>query len=120
MLPRAWRKRSRLPERVSDLLTRAISEIRVRLMRKRRAGYRALFAPAVDAAGRTHFTPAQMAVIGDLRRFCHADYPTFDPDPRVHALKEGRREVWLRIEHFLNLSDQQLQSIRESDDDDFQ
>ena len=36
-----------------------------------------------------------------LRRFCRADETTFtpdDPNGRVTAFKEGRREVWLEIQ----------------------
>lgn len=43
------------------------------------------------------------AVLEDLARFCRADQTTFHPDPRVHALMEGRREVWLRIKEHLDL-----------------
>ena len=43
------------------------------------------------------------AVLADLARFCRADQTTFHPDPRVHALMEGRREVWLRIKEHLDL-----------------
>lgn len=85
------------------------------LLRRRAAGYRALFAPGADG-----FSPAQVAVIRDLRRFCHAETPTFDADPRVHALREGRREVWLRIERFLALSDgeiSRMEGIGHDDDE---
>lgn len=47
-------------------------------------------------------------VLKDLAQFCRADRPTFDPDPRIHALLEGRREVWLRISNHLKLSSEQL------------
>lgn len=36
-------------------------------------------------------------VMADLTRFCRGAVTTFHPDPRVHALLEGRREVWQRI-----------------------
>ena len=36
-------------------------------------------------------------VLKDLAKFCRAHETTFNPDPRLHALMEGRREVWLRI-----------------------
>lgn len=39
-------------------------------------------------------------VAEDLARFCRDKESTFHPDARVHALGEGRREVWLRIEKF--------------------
>lgn len=43
------------------------------------------------------------AVLKDLERFCRAHESTFSPDPRVHALLEGRREVYLRIMDYLEL-----------------
>lgn len=92
-----------------------VQSLRVRLMRRRRAGYRALFGP-----GEGGFTPAQEAVIADLKRFCHAETPTYSVDPREHALREGRREVWLRIQQFVGLTDSQIADIREVDDDSFE
>lgn len=47
-------------------------------------------------------------MLRDLRKFCHADDSCFDADPRVHAAKEGRREVWIRIKDFLTLSPEAL------------
>lgn len=47
-------------------------------------------------------------VLEDLEKFCRANISTFDPDPRVHALMEGRREVWLRIKDHLDLSTDEL------------
>ena len=52
--------------------------------------------------------PPGQAVLDDLARFCRADETTFHPDPRVHALMEGRREVWLRINEYLNLTPEDL------------
>jgi hypothetical protein len=48
------------------------------------------------------------AVLKDLAKFCRANESTFHQDPRVHAMLEGRREVWLRIEQQLNLKPEQL------------
>lgn len=47
-------------------------------------------------------------VLLDLARFCRAEQSTFHADARVHAVLEGRREVWLRIQEHLKLSDDQL------------
>jgi len=52
--------------------------------------------------------PLAEEVLMDLARFCRAHASAFDPDPRTHAVIEGRREVWLRIAHHLNLSEDQL------------
>ncbi len=50
-------------------------------------------------------------ILADLAKFCRAHESTFDPDPRVHALLEGRKEVWNRIQHHLQLTDEDLWSI---------
>jgi hypothetical protein len=50
-------------------------------------------------------------VLRDLERFCRANESTFHPDPRVAATLDGRREVWLRIQSQLNLSDEQLWAL---------
>lgn len=42
-------------------------------------------------------------VLKDLAKFCRANESTFHADPRLHAVLEGRREVWLRICHHLHL-----------------
>lgn len=56
----------------------------------------------------TFETPAGQAVLIDLARFCRATETCFHPDARLHAVAEGRREVWLRIQQHLNLNSQQL------------
>ncbi len=47
-------------------------------------------------------------VLADLAHFCRANRSTGHPDPHVAARLDGRREVWLRIAHHLNLTDEQL------------
>lgn len=56
-----------------------------------------------DVAGQT--------VLKDLASFCRANSTCFHPDPRVHSLLEGRREVWLRICEHLNLTEDQLAEL---------
>lgn len=51
------------------------------------------------------------AVLLDLAKFCRAHETTFDTDPRRHAVMEGRREVWLRIQRHLHLSEQELMNL---------
>lgn len=53
----------------------------------------------------------QQRVLADLAKFCRAHDSTFHPDARVAAVLEGRREVWLRLQQHLNLTDDQLWSI---------
>ena len=50
-------------------------------------------------------------VLDDLARFCRAHESTFHPDPRTHAVLEGRREVWLRIQQHMQLTSDQLWKI---------
>lgn len=47
----------------------------------------------------------------DLATFCHAFESCFHPDPRIHAQIEGRREVWVRITHYLELTPHQLAAV---------
>lgn len=42
-------------------------------------------------------------VLKDLAKFCRATEPTFHMDARAHALAEGRREVWLHINKYVNV-----------------
>ena len=59
-------------------------EIFAKLLRRRRRAYR-----------RTFGTREGQAVLADLRNFCCATRPSFQPgDPYATALREGRREVW--------------------------
>jgi len=64
-----------------------------------------------QAYTQTFASPVAKVVLSDLAYFCRAAESTFDPDPRVHALLEGRREVWLRIVQHLNLTNEQLFGI---------
>ena len=54
-------------------------------------------------------------VMKDLADFCRANTSAFHPDPRVHAMLEGRREVWLRIQKYLNLTPDQLWELTRKD-----
>lgn len=56
----------------------------------------------------TFNTPTGEAVLRDLSKFCRAHETTFHENDRATALLEGRREVWLRIAHHLNLSEEEL------------
>jgi len=69
------------------------------LLRKRRLAYQLTFKKG-NYAGQE--------VLIDLAKFCRANKSTFHEDARLHAVLEGRREVWLRISNHLNLSSEQL------------
>lgn len=47
-------------------------------------------------------------VLDDLDKFCRGSESTFHPDPYMHALLEGRREVYLRILNHIEMSLDQL------------
>ena len=51
------------------------------------------------------------AVLYDLARFCRANVSTGHPDTHVAARLDGRREVWLRIQHHLHLTDEDLWAL---------
>jgi thymidylate kinase len=79
-------------------LTTAV-EVAKRWLRGRRLSYLRVFAREnLDA----------QAVLADLARFCRAHDTAFHPDARAHAVAEGRREVWLRIQRQLKLTDDEL------------
>lgn len=47
-------------------------------------------------------------VLRDLAQFCRAHKTTFHEDPRMQAVLEGRREVFLRIQEHLQLTETQI------------
>lgn len=49
--------------------------------------------------------------LADLASFCRANETCFHEDARKHAVLEGRREVWLRIQQHLNLTGEELMAI---------
>ena len=59
----------------------------------------------------TFSTPHGSQMLTDLAKFCRANQSCWDPDPRVHAVLEGRREVFLRIASHLNLNHEQLNQL---------
>lgn len=69
------------------------------LLRSRQTAYQQTF-KAKDVAA--------SAVLKDLEKFCRASESTFSADPRIHALLEGRREVYLRIKNYTELSVDEL------------
>lgn len=71
-------------------------------LRGRRHAYRMVF------ARENVYTEA---VLKDLAKFCRAHETTFAADARAHAVMEGRREVWLRIQAHLQLADEELYRV---------
>lgn len=69
----------------------------LQFLRSRKGAYEAAFAG-----------PTGEAVLADLAKFCRANESTFHPDPHVAARLDGRREVWLRIQSHLKMTDDQL------------
>jgi hypothetical protein len=67
----------------------------------RRADYRAVFVPG----------PSTDRVLKDLAKFCRAHTSTFHPDHSVSDRLDGRREVFLRISHNLQLTDDDLWAL---------
>lgn len=59
--------------------------------------------------------PSGAAVLEDMARFCRANEPCFMENDRYHALLEGRREVWLRIQNELKLPIEELLQRRVGD-----
>lgn len=47
-------------------------------------------------------------VMDDLARFCRATQTTFHQDARLHALLEGRREVFMRIADYRDLTIEEI------------
>jgi hypothetical protein len=56
-------------------------------------------------------SPHAQTVLRDLARFCRAHHTTFLPDPRAHAVLEGRREVWLKIQEYLQMTPDELYEL---------
>jgi hypothetical protein len=68
-------------------------------LHQRRNSYKRLF----------HFENRDaQVVLTDLAKFCRAHESTFNPDERTHALLEGRKEVWLRLQQHLNMTEEEL------------
>lgn len=70
-------------------------------LRGRKSDYRAVFG-----------TPAGNRVLRDLIGFCRGTKSCYHDDPRLHAVLEGRREVFLRIANHMNLSVEQLYDLQ--------
>ena len=56
-------------------------------------------------------SPAGQVVLKDLSWFCRANATCWNKDPRLNAMLEGRREVWLRIQQHLMLTPEELTEL---------
>jgi len=56
-------------------------------------------------------TPDAALVLDDLARFCYVNRSTSASNAIAMAVAEGRRQVWLHIQHKLNLTDAQVDRI---------
>jgi hypothetical protein len=57
-------------------------------------------------------SPSGQAVLVDLATFCRAAETCFHADDRMHALLEGRRETFLRIQQFSKLNEDDILQLR--------
>lgn len=56
--------------------------------------------------------PSDMIVLSDIAKFCRAAESTFHNDPQTQAYLNGRRDVWLHISKYLNLSVEQIVQLQ--------
>lgn len=84
--------------------------------RNLRDSFRAVFEHGSARTEEGELTLHAKRVMVELRQFCRADQSTFDPDARIHALREGRREVLLKIQQYMNLSDIDLMKLQDPDE----
>ena len=78
-----------------------IEEVKEYLFKRRRS-----YCRVFDKAN-----PDVHLILSDLAKFCRAQETCFAADDRTTALLEGRREVLLRIQQHLNMTEEELWSI---------
>lgn len=61
-------------------------------------------------------TPEGRRVLRDLAKVCHAASTTFDADPREQARKEGKRQIWLRIQNMIMIPDDEVYKLEKEED----
>lgn len=95
---------------------------RFRWMLQKRSAYRNAFLGKGDPK---HLPADRGFVLEDLARFCRNGQTslvrspvTQAVDPIASAALEGRREVWHRIQYYLNLTDDQLKALKDQARDD--
>lgn len=95
------------PERAA--IRRAADRMLARTPLMRRRAYRRLF-----LNGEGKIKSDAVPVLAELRRFCCATGSNFDPDPYVHAMREGRREVFWRIMTWLSVDEAEVLKLVEA------
>ncbi len=64
----------------------------------------------------TFKAPSAELVMADLAKFCYADTTTSFPDDvngRASAVAEGRRQVFLRIQSYVNMDAKQIARVQQ-------
>lgn len=84
-------------------LTEAEAEAQLKAISELKTAYQLVFGEGDPARA-----VAVRAVMLDLGRFCRAGASTFRTDQREHALLEGRREVWLHMNDWMRLPEEDL------------
>lgn len=79
-----------------------LSQAEKQAVAKRQSAYKNIFDPK---------HPAAQIILEDLAKFCRANETTFLPDVRASDVLVGRREVWLRIQQHLNLTDKEAWAL---------
>jgi heterodisulfide reductase subunit B len=74
---------------------------------KRRRAYQAAFN-----------NPEGKQVLQDLAKFCGATKSSFSRDPIEMGFREGRREVWLRIQQHLKITEDDIWRLFEQEKED--
>lgn len=82
---------------MSDLLRQKATELEKQRFDATRRAYALVFSRGPEV------TTAVATVLRDLANECFAFHTTFDADPRIHARREGRRDVWLHIQEMLQV-----------------
>lgn len=75
------------------------------LLHSKKRAYETIFNEGIDAK----------IVMQDLAKFCRANETTFHANARVQAHLEGRREVWLHIQKYLQLTPDELWELTRKD-----
>jgi len=83
------------------------------LLFARQQAYQKVFATKSKTTGES-----VKIVLADLKKFCRQNESCFDPDPRIHAAFEGRREVIIRILGHLELPQATLWEFYTGESDD--